>query len=348
MLPVATRLISAAPRDAIATLQRELVTRQKELASGRHADIGLEQGATIRRSINLRTALDDTETQRSLNAISQARLAGVQTALEGVSDAATDFLTTLISARDAPSGAVIMGEKGKAAASDLARALNTSVAGFHVFGGLNGDQPPVTDIETGAEGAAAKAAVNAAFQTHFGFSADDPAAAAITPAAIKGFYDGPYAALFSGANWSTLWSKASDATLQVDMSPGNRHETTSSANRPGPAELLKGFTAMAVFGQSALNTNAVAALSDAARDTVAGARGGIAAMQAGTGFAEERLENANRRLDTIDRVMSTALQKAEAVDVFDVSTRINTIMSGLEASYQMTARLQRLSLTQYL
>jgi flagellar hook-associated protein 3 FlgL len=348
MNPVATRTITAAPRDSISQLQRELITRQRELASGKIDDLGLARGGSIRRNLELERTLIDISSFKDVNAITGARLAGTQNALKSIMAGADAMATALITARDAPSSGTILEEKGMAAASDLARALNTEVAGIFVFGGENGSAPPVADLTAPGPGAAAKAATEAAFTTFFGFAPDDPSAAAITDSQIKAFYDGPLSALFDASGWKANWSVAGDAALTTGIAPNQFTEAGSSANRSGFNDLMKAYSAAGLFGGISLNAGARGALADSARDTIISVRADIAAVQSQTGFSEERLTRANQSLEDMELITARAKGGIENADPFETATRINAIITGIEASYALTARLQKLSLTQYL
>ena len=171
-----TRLINAGPMEGLARLQSELALRQKELSTGRKADVGLEAGSEIRRNVSLTSSLSEIDAFQSLNGVAAARLGGAQSALGSIAKAAGDFLGDGIPARDAPNARFLMGQAASNALIDMNRSLNTKIGGFPVFGGQSLDAAPMKDF-TGAEGAPARAAIDAAFQSQFGFFPNDPQAA---------------------------------------------------------------------------------------------------------------------------------------------------------------------------
>jgi flagellar hook-associated protein 3 FlgL len=89
-------------------------------------------------------------------------------------------------------------------------------------------------------------------------------------------------------------------------------------------------------------------LIDASLNSSGIARRGLTAAQANLGLAEERVSDARARLGEMETVFSRSLNDLEATDPFDVAARINTLLTGIEATYAMTARLQRLSLVNFL
>jgi flagellar hook-associated protein 3 FlgL len=342
-----TRLINAGPQEAILRLQKELVIRQQELASGRKADTGLALGGEIRRSIQLESTIHATESHRRLNGAVDARLKGIQIAYAGMARAAEDFVSTAVAARNSTGGRNVLREEAAGALSDLARAGNTSIGGFHVFGGQNADTPPLKDV-TAPESASARAEIENSFEAHFGFPPDDPSASAITGVQLEAYLAGPFKAVFEGSSWRTHFSSASDETVRVELAPGTMGDASASANAGGIADLTRAYAALSVVGAAALNQDAFTALTDHALGVIASARMEVTAGQAQIGFAEERVTQANARLDDIERVATNAWNAIETADAYETSARIATLMTGLEASYAMTSRLQRLSLINHL
>jgi flagellar hook-associated protein 3 FlgL len=225
--------------------------------------------------------------------------------------------------------------------------MGTSVGGFPVFAGQNLDEQPLMDF-AGADGAPARSAIDAAFNTHFGFLPGDPAASTLLPADIEAFHDGPFAALFDQTGFSANWSGAGTAAMQAELSPGVAGMAGSSANQPGIRAMAQALAAFAHFSGSALNDATFTALGDRAVATMGRARDAITAQQASVGLAQERVAQANQRLGDLELVTSRALISMTEADPTETAARINTLLTGIEASYAMTARLQRLSLVNVL
>jgi flagellar hook-associated protein 3 FlgL len=342
-----TRLINAGPMEGLARLQSELALRQKELSTGRKADVGLDAGSEIRRNISLKSSLSEIEAFQSLNGVVAARLGGAQSALGSIAKAAGDFLSDGIPARDAPNARFLMGQSASTALADMNRSLNTQIGGFPVFGGQSLDTTPMKDF-SGAEGAPARAAIDAAFQGQFGFLPNDAQAANLSAADMKAFFDGGFSALYDGTNWETLWSNASASPMRAEISPGVAAETSATTHLQGIKDLAKGYIALSYFKDTAVTDVAFKGLIDASLNSAGTARSGLTSAQANLGLAEERISNANARLGEMETVFSRSLSDLEATDPFDVAARINTLLTGIEATYAMTARLQRLSLVNFL
>ncbi len=342
-----TRLVNAGPIEALGRMQADLALRQKELSTGRKADAGLEAGSEIRRNIALNSSLNEIEAFQRQNGTVSARLGGAQLALGSIAEAAANFLSNGIPAREAQNARFLMGQAAGNALTDMNRLLNTKVGGFPVFGGQNLDANPMKDFNS-AEGAPAKAAIDAAFQNQFGFLPDNAQAANLNAADLKTFFDGPFSALFDGPNWGTLWSNASPSAMKAEISPGVTAETSSTSHSQGLRDLAKGYVALSYFSDKTVSDPAFKGLIDASLGSTSVARSGLTYEQAKLGLAEERISTANTRLGDMETVFSRSLNDLEATDPFDVAARINTLLTGIEASYAMTARLQRLSLINFL
>ncbi|MEP4114571.1 MAG: flagellin, partial [Nitratireductor sp.] len=71
-------------------------------------------------------------------------------------------------------------------------------------------------------------------------------------------------------------------------------------------------------------------------------------VQAATGFTEQRIENASERLSMQVDIFNGFLNDMQGVDPFEAATRVNALITQIETSYALTARIQQLSLTRLL
>jgi flagellar hook-associated protein 3 FlgL len=342
-----TRLVNAGPMEGLARLQTDLALRQKELSTGRKADVGMELGSEIRRNISLKSSISEIESFQRQNGVAASRLGAAQSALGSIAAAAGNFLSDGIPARDAPNARFLMGQAADTALADLTRNLNTQIGEFPVFGGQNLDAQPMKDF-TRADGAPARAAIDGAFQAEFGFAPGDPQAANLSAADLKTFFDGPFSTLFSGANWGTLWSNASVSPMSTEIAQGVIADTNATTHQQGIQNLTKAYVALSYFKDLAVSDVAYQGLIEGALNSTGAARSGLTAAQADIGLAEERISNATERLGEMETVFSRSLNDLEASDPFDVAQRINTLLTSIEATYAVTARLQRLSLVNFL
>src|SRR5262245_32118860 len=96
---ISTAALINATRQSRLDLQNKLAVGQKEATTGRFADVGLSLGYLTERTVSLRQDLDRIKTFKDTNSVASSRLELTQTTLDGVNEAAQEFLKTLNAAR---------------------------------------------------------------------------------------------------------------------------------------------------------------------------------------------------------------------------------------------------------
>lgn len=335
-------LFNAASR-ATANMQDELARRQAELVTGVHADSGLVLGARSQELVSFKSDMAELERMVDTNGVIASRLDMTQTAL-GQLNAISDGLVEVLglSLGDGMQGAMIATES-ESALSQIAGLLNTQVGGVHIFGGLNTADAPVS----GHIGGAGQAAFEAAFSSHFGFAKTDPAAAGISAAQMTDFLDNVLAPRFAGAGWAADYSSATDEVLSARIGPDMIAHISVSANEQGFRDLMLGAVVARELGDVALSQDArdSAALFAIARAKSGGSE--ITTVQARIGLIENRIEGQNATMSGQVDVLTRLAGNLEGVDPYEVSTRINQLLTQIEASYVTTARIQQLSILRY-
>ena len=76
--------------------------------------------------------------------------------------------------------------------------------------------------------------------------------------------------------------------------------------------------------------------------------GGITQMQARFGGVQQRIASNDADLSSVGTIIANRLVKLEQVDPYVASTTAATLMTQLQASYALTARLQQMSILDYL
>jgi flagellar hook-associated protein 3 FlgL len=206
---ISTSAISAASRLSLMQLQAKLASSQKEVTTGRFADVGLTLGYKTGQTVSLRQELARLQTITDTNAVATTRLDASQAALAGMVDNVQSFIGQLIGARNSISGPSIAEQQAKLGLGSFIDSLNTTVDGAFIFAGINADVKAVNAYYQSPISPAQQAVADA-FQTQFGFPQSDPAAINITSVDMQTFLDTTFADLFDPAGWATNWSAASD------------------------------------------------------------------------------------------------------------------------------------------
>ena len=327
-------------------MQVDLVKAQKEMDTGKVADTGLALGANTTQSVNFHRDLDRLKGIIDSNALITARLASTQSALTQITGMAQTLLSSLTTATSGAMSDTVTADGAKAALQSLTSILNTAVNGEYLFAGTNTDVKPLDNFT--APGSTAKAAFDAAFSARFGFTQDDPAAAGISAADMDDFITNDVMPQFFGTGWGANWSSATDEQIVSRISLNETTETSVSANN----DAVRKFAMAASMVTDLLSGN----LSDAAKETVTSraqtmvgeAVGEFSQLQAQTGIIQKRVTDASDRMNTQTDLFKKHLLDLEGVDPYEAANRVNDLVTHIQTSYALTARIQQLSLLNYL
>lgn len=342
---VSSAAVSDNLRLSLLKMQSELVRAQKEASTGRLADPGQTLGALSGRTVTLNRDIVRLETIVDSNAMVAARLSSTQDALAQVSSLAGSLMSTLAAASGNAAPAVLQ-QDGQSTLRTLTSILNSSLNGEYLFAGVNTDIQPVADFEQ--PGAPNKAAFDAAFLGHFGFAKTDPAAASITAADMTTFMDTVVEPLFLGAGWGADWSSATDQPITSRIAINETASTSVSANETGFRKLAMAATMVADYFSGNLGVAAREAVIEKAVNLVGSAVADLSDLAARTGIVEQRVRAASERLDMQIDIFTKGISDLEAVDPYEAATRVSTLLSQIETSYTLTARIQQLSLVRFL
>jgi flagellar hook-associated protein 3 FlgL len=344
---VSSQAIGQALRHALVRAQSELIGGQKEVQTGKVADLGLAIGVRAGKAVSLSRDIDRLTTIVDTNTLVSSRLTATQNALGQLSEGASTYLSALTAAVSGDADKATTRQAAISMLEGLTGIVNSSFNGEYVFAGVNTDVVPLADYfaddDTGP-----RAAIDAAFRAEFGFGIEDPGAAAITGEQMTAFLDGALNDEFMGAGWEANWSSASDQGITTRIALNETAETSVSANVDGVRKLAMAAAAIAYLYEGDLNEQAMVAVAQTSTRLVGEGMGDLAQTQARIGFTEQRIAAATERVEMQIDLFKTFLNDLEGVDPYEASTRVNSLISQIETSYALTARLQQLSLTRLL
>lgn len=338
-----TASLHGALREPIARIQRALTQAQTELSTGRHADLGPTLGARAGAADALHQARDRLDVLTQTNALATTRLGATQDALGSILQTAQDLQKTVVAALNGGGDAAALAASAKAGFAGIAATLNTSVAGQYVFAGVDTDSAPLAD-----NGASGLQAITDAFRAAFGVDPSDPAASAVSAADMRGFLHGAVASSFTPSGWRAQWSSASDEAITSRISPTRNAATSVSANEASLREVAQAFAALAQLGSPTLAADTRGALLTQASGLLGDAISGVAALQSRVGLTQTGVREATDDAAKRQGILSVQIGAMEEIDPAEVSTRISTLTTQLEAAYSLTARISQLSLVRFL
>jgi len=344
---ISTRALSEATRLSLMKLQSKLTDAQKEVTTGRLADVGLSLGYQTGQAVSLRQEHARLQSITDTNGLVASRLDASQAALKSLADSAQAFLSQVVAARNTDTGPQVIQGQAQAALSAFADVLNTTFNGASLFAGINADVKPITDYNENPPPANRQAVANA-FAGAFGISQSDPGVSTITAADMQTFLNGQFAGLFDPAAWNGTWSTAADQNMKSRISTSELIDTSVNANDAAFRKLASAYTMLADLGTDKLNQGAYQAVVDKAVSTLGDAIQGITELQAGLGTAQERIKNANDRMSIQIDIMTKHIGALEGVDPYEASNRVAGLLTQIQTAYAMTARVQQLTLLNYL
>lgn len=331
-------------RSATARLQQDLPRLQTEVVTGKFADSGLSLGAESRKLISFHGDIAHVQQLIDTNEQVKTRLVSSQEGMTYLNNLANGLVNAVGIVMGDDSQYSTAQQSAKNMVAEITSVLNTQVNGVFIFAGLDVENRPMSDYDTGG----GKAAFDAAFLGHFGFTKNDPAAAGITKADIETFLTTVIEPSFQGAGWTTDYSSATDEAVTSRISAGVTAETSVSANEEAFRELMMASVVATELFDSNLNSEALIGTSEFVISRAGSAGGDLTKLQGRLGLVENRLERVNQSLSAQQTLLEQFAAELEAVDSYEAGIELNTLLTQVEVSYQITARIKSLSLMNYL
>jgi flagellin-like hook-associated protein FlgL len=225
---VSTHYLANSLVQPVMQAQSSLTKAMTELSTGQYADLALQLGDQSGYELSLKEQVQQLQALTTGNSVVATDMSTAQDALTSV---ATSARTTVQNLAGWIAGSTGAGSQlqlsGQTALQDLISSANASASGGYVFGGINSSQQPLANYFSNPGG---QNALSQTFNTSFGYSFPPTSsqAASITAAQMQSFLLGPYAALFTGSNWSN-WSSASQ-NVTTEIAPNKTVTTSASIN----------------------------------------------------------------------------------------------------------------------
>jgi flagellar hook-associated protein 3 FlgL len=345
---VSTLSLGAAMLSGVTRAQNQLTQLTTEASSGQYADLGLQLGDQSGYELSLRNQTNLLQSLTTANSLTVTNLKTAQAALDSIRTTAESAVSTLTSLTAGSSGAAsTLQDTGTNALQELISDTNTSSNGQYVFGGENSSVAPMADYFS-STASAAKTAIDAAFQSTFGFAPTSASAANISASQMQSFISGTFANLFSDASWTSNWSSASSANVTTQIAPGESATTSTNANQPGFQQLAEGYAMLAEFGGSSLSTETQQTVVTAASSLINQGVSSLTTTEATLGSAQTQVTDATTSMSNQLTILQTQIGNLDDVDANSVAVQLNSLQTQLETAYQLTAQLQKMSLAQYL
>jgi flagellar hook-associated protein 3 FlgL len=344
---ISTLALNNGLRNLTVQKQVELNTAQYEVSSGKRADLGRQLGAFSSSITSFETQIKFIEQTKVTNSFVENRLETMQLSINSIVEISNNFVNQLTAELSGTIDKNLLKSLGDSSLSGINSALNVSFKGEFVFSGINTDSKSIVDYN-GVDGAPAKTAVQTAFVSTFGFSTTDPQVSTITPSELEAFINGPFDSLFDDNNWETLWSGSSERGVRSKVSTQELVENPTTAHSQVFRTAIAATVLISELSDSPLNASTLNQLATSSISKMANSVGSLADEQSKIGVVQERVKSANERMDFQKDLLSGQLSSLTDVDAYEAALRLNQLSTSLQASYSVTARIQSLSLLNFI
>ena len=321
-------------RQANAQLKSRLVTLTQEAASGVKSDMAQAVGGNFGHLAQVEARLTTLTAYREATSAAQAELAGLQAALETIGKIGSEIGTGMssgLSATDQTSIAI----RSRQARDDLNAVIglmNVEIGGRFLLSGSAVETRPMGD----AAGILAAARAQVAGVT-------DPTAIA---AAISDWFD----AAPGQGGFADDWFAGNTGARTAATSPHTAVTQTLTGLDPSFRDILKGLVLGALADDPAAGVafeDKAALVAQAGATTLAGVRA-LTMRRAEIGMQEEAIARDAARNAAETTAMSIARTRIVEADPYETASALTQTETSLQNLYALTARLSRLSLTDYL
>ena len=314
---------------SVSDLKSRVDTTRTESVTGRYEDVTTQLKGDVGGAHLLKKAIDDTRLFQQNLAVASSRAQISQATIGNIGSDSSRIATDLLASvgRGDLSTIDVIADDAKASLVVSFSSLNAVFSGRALFGGDATDRPPLAPPEqllADMEAIMAGATDAADAQAQIDFYFDDPAG---------GFATSIY---LGGANRAP----------SVEISPGTRVDTSAKADDPAIKDILRGLATIAT-SKSATFADVSTTLTSGANQIFA-AEADLVDQRAAIGVNEARLAASTARYEVEESILTTLFNKKTLRDPFEAASELQLLETQLEASYLLTARMARLSLSNFI
>lgn len=317
------------------TLQEHLSRLGEELTTGVRSDLAEAVSGDFRVLAGLDRSLATLKAYETSTDEAALLAQTVQTALENAQTLVTDLAPGLLSAATTgtPTQVDITAGEARQKLEAVVSALNSRVADQYILSGTATDRKPVA----GADALLAALGAATAGQT----------SASGVAAAVSAWFDAPPG---GGGYLDTVYGGASAPLAPIAIGPGETTTLDLTAADPAIRDLLEGLALGALVADNILPGDQAgrAFLIRTSGEALVASGTAMATVRARIGTAEAHIADAAARNAAEASALGIARTGLVAADPFDTASALQAVQTQIETLYTLTARLSRLSLTDYL
>ncbi|HET6220613.1 MAG TPA: hypothetical protein VFE11_00545, partial [Dongiaceae bacterium] len=320
---IATLTVHLQLSNSIKTLQRQILDTQKEMSSGRKADLmaALRDGAA--QAVDLRNTLNEATEFKTQSTLVGSRLDAMQSVITGIKDIVEKARTEALTATS-PVGRQYVSEMAKTAIQQINSLLNTGVGGRFLFSGTATDTSPLqgSDVVNPATGVSPNQAV-AQVMASLGPITDAASAAAVANG-VTSIFDNSNAdpnLQFS----STFYNGATTGTVTARLDRGYELDYGIQADDPAIREAMQGLYMLAAVPYASVPEDAFIAWQDEAVDHLLTGTQALVTLAGNVGYKQAAIAEATARHESTIAQLNTQIANLEAADPYETSMRFSEL-----------------------
>ncbi len=344
-------------------MNREQITRStlllqnagRELSTGRRSDVFADLGSSATTTLTLRASLEETDAYMITNQLLEGRLQAQLDSIEAVRGQVQTVLQSVLANSSSPiAGAETLQLQARTALDVVISQLNISFNGEALFAGTKSAGPPLTrytaaNPTTGLSPQSVIADIISGPPTSLLEVQDFLTQVDAVFSSISADPDRNFESTFFSGTPALDSGGMPSKRVTARIEPGLELDYGLQANDEPFREIIKGLTLLAAADVSQISEPAVyVAWMERVSETLGTASSRTLRLSAETGFRQQTVETAKRRLDAMRMVQQTQIATLENVDPYEAATRMKSLETQLRATYEVTAQLSTLSLLNYL
>lgn len=316
-------------------LQRNLQRLTQEMTTGVKADLPQAVGGDFTALSSLDRSLASLKSYGVATAEAQLFAGTLQDALGSIQDL-NDGIAPVLAGITTASGKTqidTVTQDAKSRFQSVVSALNTQAAGRFLLSGAATDTAPL-------------AAADDMLATLKAATTGQTTATGIA-AIVDSWFD---AAPGAGGFADTGFRGATTPNAPFQIGEGQSVGLTATATDPRIVSVMKGYALAALVADGAMSGDTVGrgVLVHLAGQRLIAAGDGLTELRAEIGSAEARISTAATHNAANETTLQIARNALVAADPYATATALQQVQSQMEAIYTLTARISRLSLTDYL
>lgn len=314
-------------------LKTDLDRLGRELSTGRKADTATGAARDFAPIAAIERSLATLAGYQTAAAEAAVTVEAAQASLGVMQDIARNLNPTLVQVSTSHSAVMTrtIAVDVRAKFGSVIGALNAGAAGRTALAGAATDGPALAGTDE--------------MLSLIGAAASGETTASGVMAVIDAWFDTP------GGGFETAGYLGSDTPLgPLPVGEGETMDMPARADDPAIRAMLKAFAAGALVAEGVLagDSTEQTRLIETAGLRMIEADGGLTVKRAEIGAAEARIETAKARNQAEITALDIARAELVAADPYETASELEAVYGQLETLYTLTARLSRLSFTDYM